>query len=328
MRITIYVLFFLMSSISFSQTIEFNGNWQQNKIDSKSKNVRATLNIDNIDIEFLTIAELNIEAIEIRDFDYGKVEIGKTYFITKNPNKDNEIQLDLNVPKTCGDIECDNGELVFNKLTDDYINANGYVIIIRPSFMTNDTLSFKINTPMFNAIPELSHEKLDKNYIFENVVLSGNLNSDEFIYGSEFKERKLVGKVEFDLKDIEFKLKQADDLPTELKVTFRGGFYKWNEVTHKHRLDEKLKPGKYEIILQPEYKDSLDYVNHIKNLTSNQLFGDIDDDKKLDHIPVTGVLNITTVSDKKMSGYFDLVISDKDCEGTIYGKFELPVEIE
>jgi hypothetical protein len=194
--------------------------------------------------------------------------------------------------------------------------------------LTNDTLSFIINTPLFNAIPKLTHEELDENYNFNNAILSGNLNSDEFVYGSDFKEKKLDGIVEFDLNDIEFKFRKSNNSPTEFEVTFWGGFYKWNEITHEHRLDEKLKPGKYEILSYPEFTDSIGYINYIKSLTSNQLFGDIDDDKKFDHIPVTGVLNIITVSDKKMSGNFDLKLTDNARKGTIHGQFELPVLIE
>lgn len=323
---SLLLLFFF--TVSFSQNVEFKGIWQQKKIDTKSKNVRATLNVDNIDIEFSTIPELNIEAIEIRSLDYQRIKTDMIYFITKYPKKDNEIRIDLNVPKTCGDIECNKGELIFKKLTDNHINTKGYIIITRPGFLTNDTLSFIINTPLFNAIPKLTHEELDENYTFNNVVLSGSLNSNEFIYGSEFKEKKLVGIVEFDLNDIEIKLKATDKMPTDFELTFLGGFYKWNEITHKHRLDEKIKPGTYEIVSHPEFTDSLGYINYIKSLTSKQLFGDIDDDKKFDHIPVTGVLNIITVSDKKMSGNFDLKLTDKECKGTIYGQFELPVLIE
>lgn len=124
MRLFLYALLLLFSTVSFSQTVEFKGNWQQKRLDLQIKNVQGTLNIDNIDIEFETIPVLNIEAIEIRDIDYRKIDIGRTYNVVEKPNKDNEISIDLNIPNTCGDIDCDKGELYYYKLTDKRISGD------------------------------------------------------------------------------------------------------------------------------------------------------------------------------------------------------------
>jgi hypothetical protein len=332
-KVTILFSSFLLLSSTFcySQSVEIKGDFNGQSINYSSTEVSGTLEVYQIDIGFPSIPLVDIKALEIKGLNYNQNNNGKTFSIVEKPNNEGEVRVELNIANTCsGDIKCKNGNLVIEELSDNNIIASGFVVFENNSNQFSkkaipDTLIFDINAPLFDAIPKLANEELEDNYQFENITISGEL-SEEFIYGSEFKNKALLGNVEFRIGYIEIEMEEPNN-GKDIEIELWAAFSSMDEFSAKNRFDKKLKPGKYEIIPMPEFDDSTAYVNSIKSLKRNQIFGQIDDDKIYEDFPIMGELIIEHISDKRMKGSFDLQVLHEDRKEYLSGKFEVPVEI-
>jgi hypothetical protein len=324
----IYCIIFLISLKSFSQSIEIKGVVIGKTIDYQSTKVHGTLYANQIDIGFTLIPLVNIEAFEIYKLNYSQNINGKTFKIVDKINNDNQVRIELNIDKTCGgDIICKNGIIAIEKFSCEHIEASGFIIFENDtnqfySYQNHDTLEFIINTPLYNAIQKYPYEKLDSNYHFGNVELSGVLYQ-KFKNSSNSNENTFYGQFKFkSLRHIELEIE--DEM---LEIDLFSGFDSRYEFSHTNRFDKKLEPGEYEIIPLPVIEDSLDYMKFLKSIKINQIAGQIEKVKKYEDNPVSGVLIIEHISDKRCKGSFDLEIAVNDKKEILKGKFEVPVKV-